>query len=1384
MMKRRFQLLASVGVLLGILFVVMGQQLSAQTATATPRAACQTYHLNVNSVNVREKADANSKVIGGLVRNETVCVLSFATGTTEWVKVDLNPTGEALVGYVLASTVATGLPTPNAVRYCDAWNVTSSSAPVRSCPKGDCGALGQLSQNTRICATGYSGSYTSWMAIVLEGNVYGYVDATKMRAVRDETECEGWDVNVPELALYSSPDANSTVVRNLVLNTRVCQTGETEQNADWIRISYQGQNGFVETSFLGAALDPIESNADTPTPTEFVIPRITANENKNVRTQNNTNAPLVGVLARGETALMQGISGDGWYFILLGNGRSGWVSEAAIDVAGDTSQVPLVDANGTPQANAVAQVATQAGASPTVNTTPQQPSATTTEQNAISTITPSSAMATVTDTVLVTIPASNPDALVISNPNAPTPLPACTYYTVNVDSAIVRSNPSTNGTPLATLRRNTPVCVRGNVPYLENEWFIVELNPSGSSPTQGFMYQPLLIPMTAPTPTTLAQPTQSTSAQATQPVATAQIQGTIVALATASPGVVNGATTTPVICPANTSGSVGSTSFATPDPNTGVVINCATITPTPLVTTQPTQFASQIVLAQDVVLTKMRVRNQELNSPQGAASFSIRIPDDWNPTGTNILYLNLEYFETANPVQSADIADPATQLSIRLDNQLISTITLTKANIGVQTLQIPLPASILANPNRNIHSLELQLDARDHCRNSMDAKAFVRADQSFMHFEYQEFLPLLDLAKYPRPFYNNRLFISETETAWIVLPQNPSQGDLRAAASIAAGLGRLTSAELIVRVTTVNQLAEADRQGNHLILIGKVNNNALVRSLYETNKLQTRVSADGVLSFNSENIANDSGVIQLIPHPENPKRAIMVVTSETDTGLEKAGQALGGSPSIIGLGGSLAIITDARPSIYTPPGTALENTLGFTQLGITEDVVLSGIGTQIFDVTFNVPFGNQITNDGYVEILYNNAQSLTVAQANFAIYMNEVPIGSVTLGLDAPDGQEPETRGGYKVLRVPVPSSSVRVGTANTLSLIMDVQNDFNCEPPSNNATWFTISRDSLLYLPREILDIASYVPLVGLFPSPFNSSPNLSNVWISLPSEPTQADLETAVQVLQRLGADTYGEGFIPELQFGPLLEGVNAANYNFIVIGRPTTNEFLRQLNPVLPQPFVDGSDQIQQIIDDVSYQLFPGFDVGVLQVVRSPFAADKVILAISGTSPLGQSYASSALLGQRFVSSELLGNVVFASANAVNPVDTRLVVDVETVLDRVPELATESALILTETERPSILFTVTPGPTFTLTPSRTPGTPIPATIFLTATLQPTVNTPVPTLAPLAADELLPDATRTPSWLLGVMAVTGISLVLMGIFAFYRFVFKQRRKKPTGQK
>jgi uncharacterized protein YgiM (DUF1202 family) len=1334
------------------------------TPTATSLPACQTHHLTDNIGRVRSCAGENCGVIGGFTPTEAICVLGIAPEDSAWRIVQLgddDTTEERTTGYMLAEVLIPGAPgtQPSESSYCDAWEVIIPQASVRSCAETTCGSLGTLEQGTRVCATGYSGSYTDWQSVEYpEPGSIGYVDSELMDFVNiDDFTCDTYQPLV-EVMVYECASSGCASIGSLTPEDIVCSFGTESEDLEWLRIDYgqPGASGFILASSLAVVPEDVLLTV-TPTIIPTAQARAVAVADINIRAEASTTATIVGFLGADESARILGVGEDGWFFVETDSGVTGWVSPTSVQTSGNLEGVPSMGGAG-----AGAEVTDES----TSEVVAQASSPTATSQ--VSTVTPqivATAESSLTATQGVT-EAPSPTIPTETQITGQTALPACAYYQVNADSVNVRSEPTTQSEVIATLQRAAALCVRDVAVSLDSrQWFLVDLNANGSEPTLGYVAQDLVIAFQGATPTLVNSPAP------TAVVTSSGIEATVTVPAEG----------TPIFCPtdlptvtADASGQSASTTTA-PLP---VIVGCITTTPLPLLTAQPTQYASDVILARDIPLSTFVRQNIVLEAPQGLSQFTLRIPDDWEPSGNNVLYLNIEYFEDRSGMIGADVVPPSTTLDIRLDNNLVSSVTLNSDDVGVQTLQIALPANILANPLRRNHTVTIALDARDACRVRLESKVFVRVDQSFVHYEYREYLPVLDLARYPRPLFNNRRIVNEFESVFMVLPPEPSQADYEAAASIAAGLGLLTTGDLQVRTVTADALTDADREANHLILIGEVGTHPMIDDYYSRNLLPTTLNSSGQLSFRDTEVDQEHGVVQLLSNPENPRRAIFVVTGQSDLALRRAAQALAGQPSVLGLGGTLAIISDTQPLFHPIGNNSFEQPTTFNELGVTEDIILSGVGTQFTSIEFNVPFGGVVTSDAYVDIIYNYSQILAETSSTFTAEMNDVPIGSASLLPIDTGGATPTLMPSLFHLRVSVPPTSIITGATNTLTLQLDVPLAFGCEPPNPAASWFTISRDSTLFLPRSSFNPQTLIPYVGLFPVPMNSVPNLQDVWLSLPSEPTPQDLEQGMQMMSLLGAQTgQGEGFIPRVSLGELPEGTDLSRYHFIVIGRPTTNPFLADLNPNLPQPFLEGTDQIQQTLDDIEIILPEGFDIGILEMLVSPWSPSRLILVITGVTPSGQGYAANVLTSRSYDSSELAGDIVFAGANTITAIDSRSVGEVTEILETVIEQSTVDPIVPTVT--PMIVVTVTNGPTLTPTETRTPGATIPPTGLYTNTPAPTIATEIPTHTPnpSGTPDYATEEPELPNSILGLMGVTAGVVVLVLLYGLFMWIRARQR-------
>jgi hypothetical protein len=808
---------------------------------------------------------------------------------------------------------------------------------------------------------------------------------------------------------------------------------------------------------------------------------------------------------------------------------------------------------------------------------------------------------------------------------------------------------------------------------------------------------------------------------------------------------------------------------------------CVTVTPllsssSATATPSPTPLPIGPIITRDIALSAMGGEQFQMVSPNGAAQFFFTLPSNWFITAENTLHLKINFGETYNSIRRDDERGLVSQLDILLDSEVISSVLLTEANIGEQVIEVPLPAERLANMTLRSHTIELRLNAQGYCDFPAEAQVSGSADESFVQFRYRETLPVLDLAMFPRPLFHEP-FRTDVETVWIVIPDSPSLTDLEALISIAVGLGASTNERLQIELAAVGSLTEEVRRTNNLVVVGKVGANGYIDALYRADLLPTILSADGDIgSLDGRPITSGDGIIQLIGNPENNQRAVLVVTGQTDEALLKASRSLVGLGQGLGATGNLVVTADSVATPLAPDVDAVleGDVFSLSDIGYPEDFILYGSGFQTVDIAFVLPRDVLPQDGAYLDLLYDYSELLNSHYGTLTVALNGSPIGSLAFTEDAA-GDENSV---FRRLRIPLPADNL-FPTYNVLTLAVDARIDWGCREPNQESVWFKISSDSNFFVPRTKIDRQIVPHLVEDFPFGFISTPDLNDLWFSLPAQPKPYEITQLMDLATRIGHNYEVSSVVlrPHVSLGQLPRGTDLSKYNFVVIGRPTTNDFLADFSESLPQPMEPGTDELAQVLGTVNYRLIPGLDVGVLQTLSSPWNEDRALLVVSGTSDEGQRHAGETLMVES--AGRANGDVVFTTGDRVAAVYS---VDVGTTLD---VLRAAQAVIVASATAPGVdgSGVITPAPASTedfeplavsVTPSNTPNPAVVAvqvTAIISATPPPTALV-FPTFEPLSQVDLMPIDTEPPGWVNTLVLVSGIVIALIAVVGLFVFI------------
>jgi hypothetical protein len=441
---------------------------------------------------------------------------------------------------------------------------------------------------------------------------------------------------------------------------------------------------------------------------------------------------------------------------------------------------------------------------------------------------------------------------------------------------------------------------------------------------------------------------------------------------------------------------------------------------------------------------------------------------------------------------------------------------------------------------------------------------------------------------------------------------------------------------------------------------------------------------------------------------------------------------------------------------------------------------MSGLGAAQAVVDLPIPFRTRVIDPSYLDITYRFSSLLETSGSILNVILNEqAPLATFYLETDPAQPGTPNAQGMPQTIRVSLPPDYIIPGIENEIAIIIETNTTWNCNPPGQEDTWLIINDDSTFSLSLEPVSLDSLTPEVAWFPAPFNSLSDMSDVWISLPDDPTDLEIEQMLRLMGLLSSLTsHGVGFQPHLSIGEIPSGVDVSQYHFIILGRPSTNSLLRMLNNDLPQPFSEGSDQLVQVTEEGELQPVGGNNIGVLQILPSIWSPNHLIMVISGTSSIGQSNAISILVDQTVGRSQLDGDIILVQDGVVESQNSEDLAEAGELLSSISDLGTQAALEATATADARLVSTVTPGPSPTFTMTTTPAPTSTPTSLFSLTPSPTIPTPIPTFVPLQPETLKPAKLEQPGWVNLALIAVGIVVIISVLFGTLQ-MFRPGRKE-----
>lgn len=643
-------------------------------------------------------------------------------------------------------------------------------------------------------------------------------------------------------------------------------------------------------------------------------------------------------------------------------------------------------------------------------------------------------------------------------------------------------------------------------------------------------------------------------------------------------------------------------------------------------------------------------------SPYDIAQVSFGLPASWALTADSFITLNLNF--ASNRVGAFWNGEfPVGTLHVRFNGVLLRSILLTGSGSLVEEIRLS-PEALKPVAADGRHRLSFVFDARFSCDDRALAASLVISGNSTITLKHRLVALQPDLTLFPRPFYQPGSILPSQ--AVLVVPDTPSEAELRAALLVSAGLGALTGGNLSYRLLPATQAAAAQNLSADFILVGLPSSLPLLEQVRVPYPLR-----EG--AWDVEGMGADDGLLQLAVSPWNAAHLALVVSGNSEAGLVKAAQALSAGKLAAPSRPDVAVISQVNPSLLNEnvPEDQTLFSLGY------ENTPLGGFEGTYAAFFFPASADQVLSTGGYVDMVISSTRLLDTERSGMTVFLNGKFLGSLRF------------RG--ETEQVTTTRLQILPGMLRRGSNLLEVQSDliplYDCFSPDLSSNTVIISGLTSIHLPRtaQQIELGTLVTL-GDFPAPFIADRNLSDLaFVVARNEPAIWELAS------RLAFSIGRSASIPlanlQAAFGDSLSEDLRQKHNLILVGRPSQLPVLAEINAQLPAPFDLETEQAMQPALLVNYRLLPGVHVGYLQLLASPWKAGNLLLLVSGNTSLGVPMAAETLLTPARLA-ELKGNFAIVYNEQVLSTDTRLGPPKEALGAELPIVATTTPQPLEQT------------------------------------------------------------------------------------------------------
>lgn len=572
----------------------------------------------------------------------------------------------------------------------------------------------------------------------------------------------------------------------------------------------------------------------------------------------------------------------------------------------------------------------------------------------------------------------------------------------------------------------------------------------------------------------------------------------------------------------------------------------------------------------------------ELQGLISSQTLNLSIPQSWLLSEGNWLELKI----TASPL----LDSARSSLTISLNGLQINSYRL--ARIPSTNQRILIPANMFTQGNNTLifsGTLYLPDDPETNCQNWDDPARWIAiAPGGVLHISFARRDLHADLSNAPHilvePLEKYLPDQAKRETL-IVLPENSTQDDLTSLSTISYELGShaTTNEEWLPEIVRGSQLNANIISNRNIIFIGAL-----------PTEFQDKV--DGNKDY-----------VALFPSPWGLGDAVMVIGDQNrQDGFTPASVFSDPARSVL-LHGNVAYV-DQNP---LPEPQPFQNSTSFEEMGYLDRTV-KGIGQQNLIYSLYIPYDIEPVlvklNLGLV-----HSPDLDILNSTFTVYLNGFSIAGILPTAGNSTGEP---------IPIGLPAKRFRRGI-NFIRVAFDLHVPHSSCERALESVWATVLNSSTLEITNR-----DHTPIPSLknFPLPFSDYPGFTYV---IPDEYDQADLGYISRLSFMLGTSSYRPNRPPEVMTAANFAQKKAGHPNVILVGLPLENSVIRDTNDLLPQPFIENKNSLQDGFGIYLPTAHADASLGLMQIMPSPWVKGGTVLVLTGNDQQGLEWAWDVIL-----------------------------------------------------------------------------------------------------------------------------------------------------------